>query len=490
MEWGFYGRSSEMESLLQILNRGRWFFARITGRRRIGKTTLVRRALAKVGVERTFYVQIPDSEPVGVLSTVAEAMEIFDLDPAEFPRPSSLGGLARLVETLARSGYIVALDEFQYFNRRKLFEFTSFLQAAVDRLSHDAAQVSGGLFVLGSIHADLVALLDDRHAPLYNRTTDEIELGHLDIASLLELLTHHADTDPERLLFLWNLFEGVPKFYRDCFEQGVLDGDRRTVLRQMFFRSSSPLRTEADNWFLKELHGRYDAVLKFVARHPGCMNGDVVSHLSSIGAPGEDQASGYLQQLIERFGMLERRQPIFAKPKARRGRYYVRDNFLRSWLSALSNPVATRDFRPEDELIQKADRRLRDAEGHGLERLVKQLYAERSRKGLPGFSLSHQIEGYWDRADTEIDLIALDEVDERIRFGTCKRASSKLVADLERYDGHIERFLNHHRQYRGWHVERVAIAPHIESTRRAAIEAKGYQPQDLVDLTADLLPEG
>ncbi len=36
--------------------------------------------------------------------------------------------------------------------------------------------------------------------PLFNRTTDTLELGHLDIASVLEILRAHADDDPQRLL--------------------------------------------------------------------------------------------------------------------------------------------------------------------------------------------------------------------------------------------------------------------------------------------------
>ena len=75
---------------------------------------------------------------------------------------------------------------------------------------------------MGSIHTEMTALLEDRSAPLYNRITDSIELTHLDIGSVLSILRDHADTSPEQLLFLWTLFEGVPKFYRDCFEQQVL----------------------------------------------------------------------------------------------------------------------------------------------------------------------------------------------------------------------------------------------------------------------------
>ncbi len=141
-----------------------------------------------------------------------------------------------------------------------------------DRLAAKADLVRGGLIVLGSIHTEMVALLEDRTAPLYNRVTDTINLTHLDIGSILSILQDHAEPTPERLLFLWNLFEGVPKFYRDCYEQDVLAAERRTLLRRIFFESSSPLRTEAENWFLRELRGRYDVVLKFVARNPGRMH--------------------------------------------------------------------------------------------------------------------------------------------------------------------------------------------------------------------------
>src|SRR5439155_15545468 len=166
--------------------------------------------------------------------------------------------------------------EFQYFNRKGYQEFCSYLRAAVDRHAARAEQVRGGLVVLGSIYTEMTALLEDRTAPLYNRVTDTIDLTHLDIGSILAILRDHADTTPERMLFLWNLFEGVPKFYRDCYEQGVLGGDRQSLLRRIFFESSSPLRTEAENWFLRELRGQYDVVLKFVARHAGCLHNELL----------------------------------------------------------------------------------------------------------------------------------------------------------------------------------------------------------------------
>lgn len=483
MSWGFYGRSTELKQLQSILGRGRWFFARITGRRRIGKTTLVQHALQKDQRQRVFYVQVPDSAPAGVLSATHDAMETFGLPQDRYTKPDSLLALARLVESLVSDGYIVALDEFQYFSRKLIAEFTSHLQASVDRLSSRADATSGGLIVLGSLHAELVALLEDRDAPLYNRTTDQLELKHLDVESVWEILQRHAEPSPERLLFLWTLFEGVPKFYRDAYERDVLDATRKVTLKRLFFESSSPLKSEADNWFLSELRGRYDVILKFVARHPGCSNGDIEAHVREVSPDTAEQVGGYLKVLIERYQMLDRKQPIFAKPGGRRGRYYIRDNFLRSWLAALHSPVSALNFRPESDLVKQADETLSDVEGHALERLVATLYQERSRKGLPGFNLTHRLDGYWDRKETEIDFVAIDSDSKTIRFGSCKRDPARLKGALSNLEGHVWRFLQANPRYQTWNHEFALIAPKLSLAQRKQLAHRDVVLQDLNDLT-------
>jgi hypothetical protein len=482
-QWGFYGRRRERAELAQMLEHGRWFFLQISGRRRIGKTRLVLELLQPQRRERVLYIQIPDSDPAGVVSTARDFMQNFGVSA---PLPHDLRSLAVRIGELCAEGWIVALDEFQYFNRQALYPFTSELQSVVDRLAA-TPEARGGLIVLGSLHTEMQALLEDRSAPLYQRSTATINLGHLDIASLLELLEVHADTSPERLLFLWNLFEGVPKFYRDCFEQGVINADRRTLLEKMFFSSSSPLRTEAENWFLKELKGRYDLVLKYVARNPGCTHAELQSHADSVEPANSSQVGGYLKILEERYELVEKRLPAFAKPRARQGHYTIRDNFLRSWLDALAMPTAAINFRPLPVLVEQADQRLMTVEGHGLERLVGQLYEERSRLGIGDFPLTSPIKGWWDRrGDTEIDLVALDESSKRLRLGSCKRSELALIKDLERFDGHVSRFLKAFPHLSDWQVEKVAIAPSLTPEAQQAIAAAGYLPQSLDDLTLGL----
>jgi AAA+ ATPase superfamily predicted ATPase len=485
--WQFYGRKAQLAVLAEILARRRWFFAKVTGRRRIGKTTLIQQAMESVGSgQLVLYVQVPDSEPAGVISAVNDALDTFKVPTDRYPRPKDLAQLAKLLEAMAEGGYILVLDEFQYFNRKGYEEFCSYLQAAVDRLAARATEVPGGLIVLGSIHTEMMALLEDRTAPLYNRVTDAIDLTHLDIASLLAILRDHADPSPHRLLFLWNLFEGVPKFYRDCYEQGVLAADRPTLLRRIFFESSSPLRTEAENWFLRELRGRYDVVLKFVARNPGRMHNELVQAIRQASGNPDTQIGGYLKVLIERFRLIEKKLPVFAKPEAKRSRYYITDNFLRSWLAALANPVSAIAFRPVDQLVREADQRLEEVEGGALEKLTGQLYEERSRKGLGDFPLTQRIQGYWDRGDTEIDLVAVNETDETIRFGSCKRSPSRLLSDVNNFKEHVGRFLVTMPRYRAWKVQYAGIAPVLNREQRAILARHDVIPQDLKDLTVDL----
>jgi hypothetical protein len=184
--------------------------------------------------------------------------------------------------------------------------------------------------------------------------------------------------------------------------------------------------------------------------------------------------------------MVEKRLPVFAKLNARKGRYTIRDNFLRSWLDALAVPTAAIHFRPLQVLVEQADQRLMTAEGYGLERLVGQLYEERSRLGVGDFPLTSRIEGWWDRRDTEIDLVALDETSQRLRLGSCKRAELALLKDLANFDGHVARFLKAFPRFADWQVEKVAIAPSLTPETRRAIQTAGYLPQSLADLTEGL----
>ena len=170
----------------------------------------------------------------------------------------------------------------------------------------------------------------------------------------------------------------------------MLGADRQPLLKRMFFDSSAPLQAEADTWFLREIGGKADTVLKFVARNAGMMHKELVNAIGDSSGEEVKNIGSHLATLTERYRLIERKLPVFEKPDARKGRYYVTDNFLAAWLAALGSRVSARAFRPVDRLVAEADEQLATVEGVGLEKLVRHLYEERSRRGIGDFPLSQR----------------------------------------------------------------------------------------------------
>ena len=86
-------------------------------------------------------------------------------------------------------------------------------------------------------------------------------------------------------------------------------------------------------------------------------------------------------------------------------------------------------------------------EGFAFEKLIRKLHQECSRKGKGDFELSSMQLGYWNRPkganrNIEIDVVALDETNKRVRFGSCKRsADAHTNASVAEFERHVEGFL-------------------------------------------------
>lgn len=490
-DWSFYGRAEPLADLRRIVESGRWFFCRIEGRRRIGKTSLLGELARQDSAlaERLVYMQVPDSDERDVAYTFAQSLSGSDHEQARTLAASviNFATMAAAIAKLCRAGFIVVLDEFQYFTRNKLHSFNSFLQAEVDKL-RGAGLEHGGLFVLGSLQSEMNALLNDKRAPLYGRITAQIRLEHWDFEDLLSVFASQGIRRPEQWLTLWTFFEGVPKFYHDAYEQALFDVEPSAfsaeLLRRMFIRSSSPLSEEADTWFLRELRGKAVSVLHYLADHAGCSHADIVAALKD-----EDESNALgtsITRLVERYRMVDKLQPVFSDSKSRNARYYVADNFLQAWLSVAKPAREAARLKPMDKAIAPALMRLETLEGYAFEKLVRHLHLETSRKGKGDFELSQLQLGYWNRPRDaakaiEIDVVALDEANQRVRFGCCKRSPD--AHDLAVFERHIEAFLqtSGHRHLANWNQERVLFSPVFSEGLRARYREHGYDTRDLVD---------
>lgn len=485
--WGCYGRTAEQNAIEEIISSRGWFFCAISGRRRIGKASLIQRALSTHPSIGAFYFQVPDSDERGVVQAFQDALEDSGTPPDSARRIRTFAQMAEAIAFLCRRGFIIVIDEFQYFHRKSLSPFTSFLQAEVDKLRDTT---TGGLFVLGSIHTEMTAVLEDRASALFNRITHRIDLGHWDFETIFEMFDAHGIIDPAHRLFLWSLFEGVPKFYRDCFEAGVLKPQERYrehTLRALFFEGTSPLRDEATNWFLRELRGRYDSALKLLAYKGPCSHRELVAEYARAGSGDEKQLSAYLHTLIDRYEMVEKRRPIFAGDRSRKARYVITDNFLASWLHAIARNVQVARIRPVEQAILRTDESLKTREGYGFEKMIRLLTEECSQKDVGDFALTDIVQGYWNKphaSDIEIDLIAHNDETKSVRLGSCKRsADAHNVEALKTFDEHLDRFFGtkEGRRFTGWTSEKVLYSPVFSSAQRQNLDSRGYLCRDLND---------
>jgi hypothetical protein len=92
-----------------------------------------------------------------------------------------------------------------------------------------------------------------------------------------------------------------------------------------------------------------------------------------------------------------------------------------------------------------------------------------------------------DQAD--IDLVALNEDEKIVRFGTIKRDPARLQSSFASLHTSIDVFLRNHVRLQGYKQEIVAIAPELSLAQRESIQGQGAIAQDLTDLWEGLEPQ-
>ncbi len=165
--------------------------------------------------------------------------------------------MALAIDVLCRQGVIVAIDEFQVCLRSPLRGLPSLLKERVDRLQ---GIEGGGLIVLGSVQAEMHALIHDRQAPLFGREAFSLNLGQWDIGTVLQVSAEHGVGDPHQCLTAWTLFGGVPKYWRHYAELEGLDHSLQwsdwasELCESLFMRPTALLFEEGDALLGRELN--------------------------------------------------------------------------------------------------------------------------------------------------------------------------------------------------------------------------------------------
>ncbi len=410
----FYDREEEIRELRAIRERSRetaqWTV--VTGRRRVGKTSLVQEAL---GDEPYVYFYVARRAEADLCETFAAEVE------AKLGVPSVAGGrlrFASVFEAVLKAAesrpVTLFIDEFQDFRRVNPAVFSE-MQDVWGRHERKARI---NLVVCGSVGTLLSRIFRDHGEPLYGRQTAMMTVRAFRTGVLRRILRDHKpDATNEDLLALWAFTGGVPKYVALLMDARATDRGRmlREIVRENSFFLDEGRAVLVDE-FGKD-YGTYFSILSGIARGRTSRNELEQALGTKIG--------GHLTRLEDDYGVVVRRQPLMSRPSAKNLRFALADGFFLFWFRFVERYGHLVEMRMFDELRRLVARDYETFSGGALERWFRAKFAE-------GGGLT-RLGGWWDRKGrNEIDLVAANETDRRVEFIEIKREAARISLPLLR----------------------------------------------------------
>lgn len=404
----FYDRERELEILQtnweQTNERGR--LTVLIGRRRIGKTTVLRKSADDGGYPMLYLYVSKDNEKVltGKFQDAAEqalGLQIF----------GRLETFAQFFEQLLKYGlqhhYTLVFDEFQNFIKVNP-AIPSHIQDLWDRY-HENVKVN--MVACGSIYSMMHKIFDNEDEPLYGRQDCRINMLPFRISVLKQILhDYNPKYTSEDLLCLYMLTGGVAKYV--AWLMNVKATTKAKMLRWVT-QAGSPYLSEGTELIISEFgkdYTNYLSILQLVAA-------GMTKQSEIDGALGKNTGA-FLDNLETEYSYIHHKQPMFGKPNGRNSRWQLDDCFLRFWFRFILRNQALVEMERNDLLLEIVERDYERYSGLVLEQYFRQKWMEEERVTLVG--------NYWDRrGQNEIDMIALNEIDKTAVVAEIKRQKKK-----------------------------------------------------------------
>lgn len=403
----FIGRKNELHTLNTEYNRNSSFVV-IYGRRRVGKTTLIKEFLKN---KTAFYYlateELESQSMKRLANVIARTTKNTLLQKIEFTDWLDLFQI--IADYKPEEKKVLVIDEFPYLVRTNS-AFPSILQNAWDEFLKDCnvmVILSGSLIGMMQKHA----LSYD--SPLYGRRTAQMRLTPLSFTSIYET----QNLPFEQAVEQFALTGGVPK-YLEFFEDGR---PLEEQLKDAVF-SKNGFLYEEPNFLLKSeslTAVNYFSIIKTIA--------DGNHKLGKIAnALGQESSSltPYLSTLSD-LGFIEKRTPITEKnpEKSRKGLYFIADNFLRFWFCYVYPYKGELELDNMQIVLDEIHKDFKEKfVAFAYEDICKDIFAKLCSNNAISFVPS-RIGSYWLNdydGDTEIDVMSVDHQNKQVFAGECK----------------------------------------------------------------------
>ena len=387
----FYNRRQELTELQQIrelafTNHSRMVV--VTGRRRIGKTSLIMKSVEDTP---TVYLFIGRKTEAVLCSEfvpiIAQSLQAFV--PDEIHSFRSL--FQYLMELGVTKAYNLVIDEFQEF-----YSINESVYSDVQNIWDQYRKKSHiNLILSGSVYSLMHKIFQDSEEPLFGRADNIIKLSPFDTATLKEIMhDYYPRYSNDDLLALYSFTGGVPKYIELLCDNNMLSVNK---IMEFIVRDNSPFIEEGKNLLIEEFGKNYATYFSILS----AISGGINTQPEIETALGDKSIGGQIKRLIDDYNILLRQRPLGAKEGSQTVRYEIADNFLRFWFNYFDryrSMIEIKNFVGLQSLI-KAD--YPTYSGKILERYFKQQFAE---------SYLYRAIGSWWEAkgnQNEIDIVAL-----------------------------------------------------------------------------------
>ena len=403
----FIGRKSELNKLNEEYSHNSGFVV-IYGRRRVGKTTLIKEFLKE---KTAFYFlateELESQSMKRLAGVIARTTKNSLLQKATFTDWLDL--FQAIASYHPEEKKVLVIDEFPYLVKTNS-AFPSILQNAWDEILKDAKVM---LILSGSLIGMMQKYALSYDSPLYGRRTAQMRLAPLSFTDVYAAQKFSFDQAVKQ----YAVTGGVPK-YLEFFDDAL---SLEEQLKGTVF-SKSGFLYEEPHFLLKSESAtavNYFSIIKAIA--------DGNHKLSKIaGSLGQKTSSltPYLSVLLD-LGFIERRTPITEKnpEKSRKGLYFIADNFIRFWFRYVYPYKGELEL---DNMQIALDEMRKDFQekfvAFAYEDICKTIFAELCRNEVISFVPS-RIGSYWQNDiddNTEIDVMAVDHQNKRLFVGECK----------------------------------------------------------------------
>ena len=395
----FIDRKREMSTLEKEYNREKSFVV-LYGRRRTGKTTLIKD-------KNTFYFfadkQIESLQINRFKSQLAEHFKDDFLKKIEINDWDTI--FDYFINKVKDEKLVFVIDEFQYLClMNKGFSY-------IFQRIYDEKLINKNIMVIlcGSLISIMYSEVLSYDSPLYGRRTAQIKLQPISFEYYKEFF---EDISERELVEFYSITGGIPKY--------ILEFDRNKTplwnIENNIFNKDNFLYSEPKFLLQEEINdlSRYFSILNSIALGNTKLS-SICSHLG-INSNG---ITSYITKLID-LDILEKEVPVTENiENGKKGLYKIKDNYLKFWFSYVYPYQSYLEIGNLAYPLEKIK--------NEFNLWVSKIYEDLSRETLLSNSqvpFSIKKLGRWWNNNEEIDIVGLG--DNEIIFGECKWSNKKV----------------------------------------------------------------